>query len=270
MKWILWTVTSALLLVPAAAQEPIDIGQQLRHTLENKLLALRTAYADTHLKFSSQGKLLGKSEVLPWTIKGLLLVKKLNLKGNSLEIEGERVIVVLDKDQGLMPIVTRQNLYITIELDPPLTEAQLDQSLRSVFASDNLQTRFSEGWKSLSNVDSGSNQANQDWPQGAVAILEGGRFVYKKTPDVTAPTTIYAPEPKYPSGAVEKKVKGRVVLYVVVDESGFPEIIEVLRSLGKEFDVEALYAASEWRFSPSLKKGKPVAVAINIDVDFRP
>ena len=76
MEWIVSAMIGAVLLVPSAlAEKPKEIEQQLRPTLENKLLQLRTSYAGVNLRFDSQGKLLGTSEVLPWTTHGVVYVK---------------------------------------------------------------------------------------------------------------------------------------------------------------------------------------------------
>jgi len=34
-------------------------------------------------------------------------------------------------------------------------------------------------------------------------------------------------------------------------------------------DEKAIEAVKQWRFEPALKNGKPVAVAINLEVEFR-
>jgi TonB family protein len=43
----------------------------------------------------------------------------------------------------------------------------------------------------------------------------------------------------------------------------------VQRTLGLGLDEKAIEAVKTWRFEPAMKDGKPVAVAINIEVDFR-
>ena len=55
----------------------------------------------------------------------------------------------------------------------------------------------------------------------------------------------------------------------VVGPDGKPREPKVVRSLGLGLDEKAMEAVSQWKFEPALKDGKPVAVAINVEVQFR-
>jgi protein TonB len=41
-----------------------------------------------------------------------------------------------------------------------------------------------------------------------------------------------------------------------------------MKGLGEGLDTQALIAVSDWRFKPAVKDGQPVAVIINVDVNF--
>jgi TonB family protein len=86
---------------------------------------------------------------------------------------------------------------------------------------------------------------------------------------VTAPQVINAPDPKYSKEGRKKKIEGTVVLWVTVGPDGLPRDIKVRRSLGYGLDEEAIKAVKQWRFKPGKLKGQPVAVQINIDINFR-
>ena len=132
MKWIVCAVICAVLLIPSAvAEERKEIEQQSVQTLENKILTLRTSYSDANLKFNSQGQLLGTSKILPWTTHGVLYVKKLRLTEKSLEIEGQRAILLyaFGKGNGFAPVVSTQKVHVTIELVSPLIATQVNQAL---------------------------------------------------------------------------------------------------------------------------------------------
>ena len=45
--------------------------------------------------------------------------------------------------------------------------------------------------------------------------------------------------------------------------------VKVARSLGMGLDQKAIEAVKKWKFEPALKDGKPVAVQINVEVNFR-
>lgn len=85
---------------------------------------------------------------------------------------------------------------------------------------------------------------------------------------VSAPKEIYAPEPEYSEEARKVKQMGVVVLRLVVGADGLPRDIQVVRALGLGLDEKAIEAVRKWRFEPARKDGKPVAVAVNIEVNF--
>ncbi|MGA7847959.1 MAG: energy transducer TonB [Terriglobales bacterium] len=85
---------------------------------------------------------------------------------------------------------------------------------------------------------------------------------------VSAPKAIYAPDPEYSEEARKVKHMGTVVLWLVVGPDGKPRDIRVLRTLGLGLDEKAIEAVKNWRFEPARKDGKPVAVQINVEVNF--
>ena len=78
-----------------------------------------------------------------------------------------------------------------------------------------------------------------------------------------------APDPEYSEEARKAKYQGTVVLWVVVGPDGRAHGMRVARSLGMGLDEQALDAVKRWRFEPSMKDGQPVAVQINVEVNFR-
>jgi TonB family protein len=107
---------------------------------------------------------------------------------------------------------------------------------------------------------------------GGVGSGSGGGVgggVYRIGGGVSAPALIAKVEPEYSEEARKEKFQGTVVLYVVVDESGKPRDLRVIRPLGLGLDEKAIEAVMKWRFRPGMKDGKPVAVAATIEVNFR-
>jgi TonB family protein len=86
---------------------------------------------------------------------------------------------------------------------------------------------------------------------------------------VTAPRVTYKPEPEYSEEARKAKYQGTVVLGLIVDSSGRPRQLHVQRGLGMGLDEKALEAVRNWKFDPAEKDGKPVAVMISVEVEFR-
>ena len=93
--------------------------------------------------------------------------------------------------------------------------------------------------------------------------------VYRVGVGVSAPHPLYTPDPQYSPEALKAKLQGTVVLFLVVGPDGLPHDVRVARSLGMGLDEKAIEAVRQWKFSPSLKDGVPVAVQINVEVNFR-
>ena len=88
-------------------------------------------------------------------------------------------------------------------------------------------------------------------------------------PTVTAPKATYAPQPEYTDKARKQKINGTVVLTMVVTEEGKVRDVRVTKSLDRGLDKQAIAAVSTWKFEPGTKDGKPVAVQLPVEVDFR-
>jgi len=86
---------------------------------------------------------------------------------------------------------------------------------------------------------------------------------------VSAPRAIYSPEPDYSEEARKAKYQGMVILQVVVDADGRSRDIRVARSAGMGLDEKAIEAVRHWRFEPGTKDKRPVAVVVNVEVNFR-
>lgn len=96
-----------------------------------------------------------------------------------------------------------------------------------------------------------------------------GGGVFSPGAGAIAPRAIYDPEPEYSDEARKLKAQGAVLLSLIVDERGRPRNIRVARSLGMGLDEKAIEAVRKWKFVPGTKDGIPVAVQVNVEVNFR-
>jgi periplasmic protein TonB len=96
-----------------------------------------------------------------------------------------------------------------------------------------------------------------------------GGGVFRVGGGVSAPKAIYAPDPEYSEEARKAKYQGTCVLMLIVGPDGRPRDIRVSRTLGLGLDEKAVEAVKQWKFDPAMKDGKPVAVAISVQVEFR-
>jgi bla regulator protein BlaR1 len=109
----------------------------------------------------------------------------------------------------------------------------------------------------------------QNAPQNSAAEFAGGTQTYKVGGEVSAPKLVYAPDPEYSNKARRAKYQGVCVISAIVDEEGKPQHVEVVRHLGMGLEKKAVEAVKEYRFEPAMLHDKPVAVTVNIEVNFR-
>jgi periplasmic protein TonB len=116
----------------------------------------------------------------------------------------------------------------------------------------------------------------------AIVLLFGGSLLFaqessEKTSEpvyevgngVTAPKGVYTPNPEYSEKARKKKINGTVVVAMIVTADGQVHDVKVTKSLDEGLDKQAVAVVRTWRFEPATKDGKPVAVHLKAEVDFR-
>jgi TonB family protein len=86
---------------------------------------------------------------------------------------------------------------------------------------------------------------------------------------VSAPVAVSMADPEYTKEARKDKVSGVVKVNFWVDEKGVPTHVRVVRGIGHGLDEKAIEAVSKYRFTPAMENGKPVTVAMNVEVDFQ-
>jgi periplasmic protein TonB len=112
----------------------------------------------------------------------------------------------------------------------------------------------------------GSALLPQDPPQETQDIVYDLDHV---RPDVTSPKPIYTPNPEYTDRARKQKIRGSVVLSIVITDKGLVRDAKVVTGLDKDLDKQALKAVGGWRFEAAAKDGKPVVVRVKVEADFK-
>lgn len=179
-------------------------------------------------------------------------------------------------DQQITPpavVVRNENPKLAVEptvVVPPKiqlpTTGPLGDPLSSVLGPPSSGTGSGGGIGSGSGGGVGSGRGPGVGP-GYGGGIGGG--VYRVGGGVSAPRALYAPDPEYSEEARKAKYQGTVVLWVIVGPDGRPHDIRVQRSVGMGLDEKAIEAVRTWKFEPARKDGQPVAVQINVEVNFR-
>lgn len=86
---------------------------------------------------------------------------------------------------------------------------------------------------------------------------------------VSSPELIYKVDPEFSEEARKAKFMGIVLVNLIVDQNGMPQNVHVLRGVGMGLDEQAVKAVQQYRFKPAKENGKPVAVELNVEVNFQ-
>ena len=85
---------------------------------------------------------------------------------------------------------------------------------------------------------------------------------------VSAPEILFKPEPEFSEEARRTKTAGNVLVYLQVGADGLPRNIRVLKGIGMGLDEKALEAVRQYKFKPAMENGHPVAVELNVEIEF--
>jgi TonB family protein len=238
--------------IPAAHAASIE--EELDHLLKNQVLSLRYPFARGEMNFDSTGHPLSNPQGR-WLVYGAIYVDGVHLSPDTLRLDGRRVALFEKKNSPPTPVALGDAVKVKIQLvQPPSSVDEAQALLNRVFfmGADNLEHAKPE----YRRADAGTMEE----PLYHVASNNAG---------VKHPEAAYTPEPEFTEAARRAHVQGTVVFNVVVDKTGQITRIRIVRPLGMGLDEQAVEALKTWRFKPATRNGEPVAVEMNIEVEFR-
>jgi protein TonB len=86
----------------------------------------------------------------------------------------------------------------------------------------------------------------------------------------TPPKILRVVKPNYPQLALRARMRGIVLLRVLVSETGTPERIEVLKEGGGGLTEAAISAVRRWTFEPARRNGQAVKSWTTVPIPFEP
>lgn len=98
---------------------------------------------------------------------------------------------------------------------------------------------------------------------------EPGPTTIRVGSEIAPPRLTYRVEPRYPPAAKKLHLTGAVVLEMLIDPEGRVADVTVLRGQPFGLTESAVEAANQWRFEPSIYKGRPVSILYTLTIQFR-
>lgn len=236
---------------PALAQEGADeraeVEKQLQEQLAGQVILFRHPVRGKEIRFGADGMPAPGQEAGTLVVDGNVKVATLALTGADLRFSGERIIaaVVEGKRQA---ISSGKKVHVVVEL-PPDGVAGVPGLLRRLLVprGEDIETI----------------------PLENVTQTPDGEVLYRPSHGVTPPQLLKSVDPELNLEAKRAGFRGGVQLRIAVDSEGRVADIALLESAPYGLDEAAIRAVSEWKFKPAKRKGQPVAVAVNVDINFQ-
>jgi TonB family protein len=272
---------------------------------EGKVLILRHPLRDDSLRYDAEGKVLKGGPEESWTTHGALLIDRVELTPEKINIAGRRIFILFGKN-GLVLLEFKRlkgrgnpplspSIKTEISLGQPVNSAEQARAVLSrVFALNTagLFDSLPDFWRRFLaghlRYDSSLKQDKEFYwndrlekrliPVQSVEPttksvpsdegIEKPVFHMGKDDQVKAPEAKFTPAPAYSGIAQYEKYQGIVVLNVVVASDGSVHNLRLLRPLGMGLDEIARDTVQTWRFRPATHNKETVAVEMNIEAAF--
>lgn len=270
------------LLVVATPFATADNSLQdaLNHQYKNHIYNLRAARTAPAQQYDSLGNSQTASLLGPWTTHGRLLIKKIKLDPNRLIVEGQRSGVEFDTKKGIaVAVKLDQQVKLEIALNQPLDSAgQARIVLSHVFAfkKEDFIASAAPLWQKYltDHLDAYADDGQQmtfraQAPGGSKKVELSGVEILHVGNGVAAPKPTYVPDPDYSEVARARRFQGTTVVDVIVGPDGRVHNVRLTRPIGLGLDELSVAKIMTWKFEPAMRDGKPVAVEVSVEVQFR-
>jgi TonB family protein len=258
---------------------------ELKNKYADKILTLRQFYSGDHLHFDANGELSGTSPTGPWTIDGTIRVKEITFRDGVVHIQGQRQFLFYDPEKKTLrdvALITKQDSahkrFKTKKLDEwAEDEGMVDIEIECGQSPELADTVYAVNQVFLSEDEPLTKVLPNFWagwtlvgPVKAVSPLLPGETAYRVGQGISAPQPTYSPDPEYSDLARSVGYRDAiVVLWLVVEPTGLPDRIRVVKPAGLGLDEKAVDAVRTWKFDPAMSNGSPVPVQINVEVTFK-
>ncbi len=258
----------------AVDQSPQDAAKELI----GKTVLLRARNAEDKLAFDAQGNPTGKFISGPFALSAIE-IRKAHISGHSLRLEGNRALLAYPPDvpvgsiDKVIPLgLNKEKVEMEIAFDPSHADT-LQATLLKIFArsvTEALDSQTAEERRSSLETLAAfiAPEAAQPVKPQPGSVTSSG--VYATGTGTLAPRVIHSVDPELTPDARRKHIGGTCTVSIVLDKEGFPTHARIQKSLEAGLDQNAVLAVSQFRFTPAMFEGKPLAVRIDIQVTFTP
>ena len=227
-----------------------------------RALILRGFPAGDELKYDAAGHPQGSGKVTDWTLAGFDLEKVSRRADGDLQLDGVRVAIRYNPEQHIFERHPQKDEKLKILLAVNSEARGLQGALATMFAvgiDPALQRAMPAYWRHYFSP-------GLAWPQDD---LTGQTIVpANSAAGLEFPVAEKKPEPEFTGEARQDKVKGTVLVRMVVGTDGVARRIAIRQPLGYGLDARVAETLERYRFKPGMKDGKRVAVEMVVNQMF--
>lgn len=241
----------------APAAHAQNLKDFLNQQCKDKVLAVRYPFNHGEQEFDSSGQPLSHASMDKWLIYGGLHIEKVELSKEELVLQGH--IAFSGRFKAGVPafINLGKAVKVRVRFDgAPVTLNQAQELLARIFFLDDAGHVHSVPEYRRSDYhpdDAGSHQ------QEPLTVGKDG---------VKPPRALYTPEPSFSQQARNGRYRVKLVLNVVLDETGTVCDIRIDNPVGQGLDETAVDAVKTWRFSPATRNGEPIPIKMGFEISF--
>lgn len=248
-----------------------SLEEQLRKTYTGSPQLLRHFYAAVNLKFDRDGNPANKEKEGSWTLLSGVLIDKVTLKPEKLELRGHRrMLVIDDQNKTLRGIKLDEKFSIEINTQPgPDQATQLTGALAHVFVSpDDLISVAPDYWRDYLARFSGKATPGEPCEDSAAKLVSGDASNGKVSAGISEGAKIRDVLPSYYEIARENRVEGELALRAVIDPTGSVTRVCITKALGAGLDDMMVNTVRQWKYKPYTLNGQPIEVQTTVTTRF--
>ncbi len=251
-----------------------EIGKRLI----GKPLFLRGFWANDSLKFDAAGKLVNNSKTKAFSLCGID-VEHVSLQHDKLVLDGWRTGLQFIKNRPSRIILSTQRQTIgaqelmKIEIAAPVS-GDYGPALSAIFADGlaDITPQLPQFWQRYARRYFAKGELAPEDPKTVTAELtrNDSPNLRKASKTFPPPKLLHDEEPTLPEDVAKtfKTIESDVLLRFVVTENGDPSDIFIIMPAGLGMDEAAAATVQKYKFSPVIENGKPVPVAMQVEVRF--
>ena len=247
----------------------------LQARLVGKPLFLRDGDTGDKLRYDAAGANRRASQPESFTVSGLD-IQTVDLSRKHLVLSGRRIALrfaggspqrepLMHPGFGGKPEESRFRL----EIDAPPTgdyRAPLDAMLATL---PELVPTLPDFWQTYAQAHLLADSPPADGPMPRMRRPPTPPGVDRIGGAVSPPVVLKQPEPVFSEAARAMKISGNVLVYLQVDTDGKPMHLHIVRPVGLGLDEKAIEAVNGYVFRPARRDGNPIAVEMQVDVNFQ-